>query len=66
MMSLCRESIFLTLEQRGLNTTVRGPRSSSFWVSQNLSHHMDRQASIGDTVFVKSREMTGRTQTVPW
>jgi hypothetical protein len=27
---------------------------------------MDRQARIGDTVLVKSREMTGRSQTLPW
>jgi hypothetical protein len=33
---------------------------------RNLSHHMDRQASNGDTVLVKSREMTGRAQTLPW
>ncbi len=39
---------------------LRCPRSSSFWVPRNLSHHMDRQARTGDTVFVKSREMTGR------
>jgi hypothetical protein len=27
---------------------------------------MVRQARIGDTALVKSREMTGRTQTLPW
>jgi hypothetical protein len=27
---------------------------------------MDRQACTGDTVLVKSREITGRTQTLPW
>ncbi len=27
---------------------------------------MDRKARTGDTVLVKSREMTGRTQTLPW
>ncbi len=27
---------------------------------------MIRQARTGDTVFVKSGEMTGRTQTLPW
>ncbi len=27
---------------------------------------MDRQARNGDTVLVKSRDMTGRTQTLPW
>ncbi len=52
--------------QRGLNT-LRGPRSSSFWVPRNLFHHMDKQARTGDTVLVTtSREMTGRTQTLPW
>jgi hypothetical protein len=37
---------------------LREPRSSSFWVSRNLSHHTIRQARTGDTVSVKSREMT--------
>jgi hypothetical protein len=32
----------------------------------NLSNHMDRQARTGDTVLLKIREMTGRTQTLPW
>jgi hypothetical protein len=27
---------------------------------------MDRQAGTGDTVLVKSREMRGRAQTLPW
>ncbi len=45
---------------------LRCPRPSSFWVPRNLSHHMIRQARTGDTVLVKSREMTGRTQTLPW
>ncbi len=27
---------------------------------------MDRQARTGDTALVKSREMTGRSQTLPW
>jgi len=27
---------------------------------------MIRQVSTGDTVVVKRREMTGRTQTMPW
>jgi hypothetical protein len=44
----------------------RGPKSSSFWVPRNLSNHMDRQARIGYTVLVKRREVTGRTQTLPW
>jgi len=45
---------------------IRGPDSSSFWVSRNLFHHIDRQARNGDTLLVKSREMTGRTQTLVW
>ncbi len=44
---------------------LRGPSSSSFWVPRNLSNHMDRQARTHDTVLVKSREMTGRSQTLP-
>jgi hypothetical protein len=27
---------------------------------------MNRQARTGDTVLAKSREMTGRSQTLPW
>jgi hypothetical protein len=27
---------------------------------------MDRQVRIDDTALVKSREMTGRSQTLPW
>ena len=50
--------------QRGLNTK----RFSNvfLWVPRNLSHHMIRQARTGDTVVVKSREMTGWTWTLPW
>ncbi len=44
---------------------LRGPRSSSFLVPRNLSHHMIRQAPTGDIVLDKSRGMTGRTQTLP-
>jgi hypothetical protein len=47
------------------DSILRGPRSSSFWVPRNLSHHMIRQACFGDTVLVKSRKMTGRNQTLP-
>jgi hypothetical protein len=43
---------------------IRGPRSSSFLVPRNLSNHMDRQAHTGDTVIVKSRVMTGWSQTL--
>ncbi len=42
-----------------------GPRSSSFWVPRNFSNLMDRQARTGDTVTVKSWEMTGRIQSLP-
>ncbi len=45
---------------------LRGPSSSFFWLPQNLSDHMDRQARTGDTVLVKSREMIGRSKTLPW
>jgi hypothetical protein len=41
-------------------------RPTSFWIPRNLSHHMVRQARTGDTVLVKSREMTSRSQTLPW
>jgi hypothetical protein len=40
---------------RGLNT--KRSRLVFFWFPRNLSHHMDRQACIGDTMLVKSREM---------
>ncbi len=43
---------------------LRGPQSSSFWVQLNLSDHIVRQTRTGAIVFVKSREMTGRTKTV--
>ncbi len=43
--------------------SVRGPH---FLVPRNLSNLIDRQARTYDTVLVKSREMTGRTQTLPW
>jgi hypothetical protein len=33
---------------------------------KTLSNHMDRRVRTGDTVLVKRREMTGRTQTLPW
>ncbi len=38
--------IMRSTDQRGLNTK-RPIRSSSFWVSRNLSNHMDRQACTG-------------------
>jgi hypothetical protein len=33
---------------------------------RNLSNYMDRQARTRDTVLVKSRETTGRRQTLLW
>jgi len=39
--------------------------SSSFWLPRKVSYHMDRQARTGDSVLVKSREMTGRSQSLP-
>jgi hypothetical protein len=50
----------------GPSDQKRGPRSSSFWLPRNLSHHMDRQALTGDTVLVESGDKTGRSQTLPW
>ncbi len=43
--------------------TERPARSSSFWLPRNLSNHMDWQTRTGDTMSVKSREMS---QTLPW
>jgi hypothetical protein len=37
-----------------------------FLVPGNLSNHMDRKVRAGDIVLVKSREMTGGSQTLPW
>ncbi len=37
---------------------LSGPKSSSFWFPRNLSNPMERQARTGDTLLVKSREMT--------
>ncbi len=42
------------INQRGLNT-----KRPTLWLSQNVSSHLDRQARTGDTVLVKSRDMTG-------
>ncbi len=44
---------------------LRGPHSSSFWLPRNLFNHIDRQARTRDAV-LKSRETTGRSQTLPW
>ncbi len=38
---------------------LKGLSSSYIWVPRNLSHHMDKQARIGDTVLVSNIEMTG-------
>jgi hypothetical protein len=43
----------------------RGRRSSYFWFPRNLYSHMDKQFRTCDTEFVKSRGMTGRSQTLP-
>jgi hypothetical protein len=59
-------NIFVTEVQKGLNT--RRPTIVFFLVLTNLSHHVIRhwQARSGDTMLVKSTDMTGRTQTLPW
>ncbi len=44
----------------------RDRRSSSFLLLRNLSNHTYRQARTGDTVLVRSREITGRSQTLQW
>jgi hypothetical protein len=44
---------------------TKRPMLSSFWLSRNLYNNMDGQASTGDTVLVKNRGMTGRSQTLP-
>ncbi len=62
-----RDSLSLVIRVSREYWIPRGPRSSTFWVPRNLSHHMImiRQARAGDTVLVKSREMTGGNQTLP-
>jgi hypothetical protein len=62
--NICSETKFC-LYQRGLNTK-RLTLVFFLAPTRNLSNHMDRQARTGDTVLVKSREMTGRSQTLPW
>jgi hypothetical protein len=52
-------------DQRGLNTK----RSTIVFFlapTKTLSNHLIRQSRTGDAVLVKSRDMTGRTQTLPW
>jgi hypothetical protein len=46
--------------------TERPTLVHTFWLSRNLSNHMDRQTRTCDTVLVKNRELTGRSQTLPW
>ncbi len=60
-----KSAVFLMSQARG-DWLLRDIRSVFFGVLQNLSYPMIRQARIGDTVLVKSREMTGRTRTMPW
>ncbi len=43
-----------------------GLHLSSFWPPQNLFNDMDGQARTGDKVLFKSRETTGRSQTLSW
>ncbi len=44
---------------------LRGRQLSSILVQQNIYHHMIREDRTVDTVLVKSREMTDRTQSMP-
>jgi hypothetical protein len=55
-----------TLQQRGLNT--KRPTLIFFLgpTKPLPSYGFDRQACARDTVLVKSREMTSRSQTLPW
>ncbi len=48
------------------NSGVLRTRKDSFWLPRNLLNHMDRQARTSDTLLVKSRELTGRSQTLLW
>jgi hypothetical protein len=46
---------------------LRGPPTVVFfWFPRNLSNHMDRQVPTRDTMLVKRREITGKSQTLPW
>ncbi len=45
---------------------TKRPTIVFFFGFTKLSHQMLRQARTGDTVLVKSKEMLGRAQTMPW
>ncbi len=60
-MTVYRHNMLCTIEE--LNT--ERPTLVLYLLSRNLSNHMDRQVRTGDTVLVKSREMSGRCQTLP-
>ncbi len=68
--SYCKVPIIIQIPMKTAVTREKwilsGPCSSSFWLPRNLSNHMDRQALSGDAVLVKNREMTGRSQRLPW
>ncbi len=53
-----------TISQSSLGTvfSVQHREDWILRVPRNLSNHMDRRVCTGDTVLVKSREMTGRSQ----
>ncbi len=50
---------------RGITVISRGSRSSSFGLHE-ITPIMDSQAPTRNTVLIKSREMTGRSKTLPW
>jgi hypothetical protein len=59
-------SSYCSIAQKGFNTKWSTHLLSSFWLPRNLSNYMDRQARTRDTVLVRCREMTDRSQTLPW
>ncbi len=61
-----KQNKFVPLVEPREDWILRGPCSSSFRLPRNLSNHMERQARTSDTVLVNRREMTGRSQTLPW
>jgi hypothetical protein len=54
----------LSMPQTIEEWNTKSPRSSSFWVPRNLSHHMDRQARTLYAVLVTSRELEANTAVV--
>jgi hypothetical protein len=50
----------------GVPVCLKRPTIVFFLLPRNLSHRMIRQAHTGNTVLVKSREMTGWSQTLTW